>query len=101
MQTTIDMLRIGMRVEAATDLSFDVRTGDIGTIRDFKNDYIVAVEWDRYVRGHRIGGLCEDGYGTYALPRELNVLDVEDKEYVNYESLSKGFNSLFEENGEK
>lgn len=34
----------------------------------------MAVEADRYIKGHNCGGLCKEGYGYWISPFNLNVI---------------------------
>lgn len=70
------MFHIGDRVRV--DNTFLALDGDEGTIVEIgeidSSIWRVGVRFDKHIDGHTCGGLCEDGYGWYVLPENLELI---------------------------
>ena len=73
--------QIGDRIEAVVD-HIDghglLMTGDQGVIVYILPTGRLKVRWDRYIRGHDCGGLCDNGYGWNVQPEDVVLVNVVD-----------------------
>lgn len=71
-----DRVRVEDRVRV--DNTFLAIVGDEGTIVEIgeiePSIWRVGVRFDKYIDGHTCGGRCEDGYGWYVLPENLELI---------------------------
>lgn len=68
-------------VAVGNDLFANVQPGEMGTIIRVEFDDTLAVRWDCYhedAHDCNIPELCENGYGTYVGPNEIELLDIGD-----------------------
>lgn len=63
----------GTRVRSVKPFGF-VDVGSTGTVIE-EGRATVGVEFDKCVKGHDCGGLCEPGYGWYVMKAHLELID--------------------------